>query len=396
MSSIEVKLGATNPSKMHINKGVRFTKISARGKQFESPYRIVNRNDLNAKSGIPTVESVFDQSPIFLYEESFNAHKINEFVSDSSVSSRLIDNMKNSFSHSQHAALNLFLPAWARKDSEVNEIYSSQRLRENFIYTSLRIQELLDLPLKSIPIVIPYEAGPYIDLDYVKKAIKKSGCSDEQLALVVDMKIKNIDTMRKILNEFTSGENNLSPFILFRHQPEEKAIQIYRLINELQNEEKTSYLFVDIEDRATSDSLSIAHLSELQWGEGFSQRFKPGFQTKTKEGSEKKELDPLELSFFRPDLGVVKFREMLGNDEILEKIQDTYFIDSLVDKLNTQDITNDLAKAASAYTRIHELFLSSKELKDSRSFLGSSTVDEYISEKWRLKNHFPPEAKPLF
>jgi hypothetical protein len=400
MSSIEVKLTTANQSDLRENTGVRFTRIEANGKQFGSPFRMINRNDLGAKSTIPALESIFEQSPVFIYEESFNIEKIKRLIEVNNVSSRLIDNMKHKFANSQHAALNLFLPAWSRDEKVVDELYNIPGLKEDFLYTSLRIQKLLDLPLKSVPIIVPYEASPSFSVDYVKNAIKKSGCSDEQLAIIIDMKIQNIETLKTIIKEFTGGENDLSPFILFRHQPEGKAIQAYRLINELQNEENTSYLFVDIENRELSDSLSTAHLSELQWGEGFAQRFKPLYPPKepTEGGVKKKEKkpDPLELSFFRTDLGVIKLREMLGEGDHLEKIHHGYYVDSLVDKLNSNSATEDMIKAASAYSRIHELHLSSSEFKKSRSFMNTSTVDDYIDDKWRLKNHLPRRSKPLF
>lgn len=383
---VRVNLESSIPSEALENKGVRITEVSARGIQFKSPYRIVNRNDLNAKSEIPSLERIFGDSPIFLFEEPFNSEGIKDFVSNSDASRKLFDRMERSFGQSQRAKLNLFLPAWNRNKKAVEELYSNHQLLENFVYSTLRMQKLLKMEILSVPIIIPYDAGPEISLDYIKKAIKKSDCNDDQLALVIDMKVKNSETIRRILNEFAGGENDLVPTILFRHQPESSAIPAYRVLNEMRDIEHSSFLFVDIEDRATKDSLSTAHEAELQWGEGYTTRFRGRFNPNF--GGVPRIPDPYELSFFRKDLGIMKMREILGNGENLEAIHQDYYIDSIVDRLNSHSAPPDIMKAASAYSKLHELHLSSNELKASRKFLRSSTVDDYINEKWRLRSHF--------
>ncbi len=152
--------------------------------------------------------------------------------------------------------------------------------------------------------------------------------------------------------------------------------------------ENRAIFFVDIEKRAYEDRLSEPHMSQFLWGDVYFYRYKSIF-TSSKESESKetqKKLDPNQIEFIRNTLELKKISEK-NEDDHIENIGNSKYSELLTEMINSSHIDSKYYKKINAYSKLHEIWFSSKEYNISKNIIRKGESKDYINNKNKLKSH---------
>ena len=367
--------GSTLPT-----NGVKRSVLSTRQGQITLPVKAVNRNDLNAKDSVPSINSISDVSSVFVYEEYFDYDGLNGFLNSNDQNSRLLERAQSAFDKMQYTNLSVFQPSIT--EGTTKKLYRNSERAKEFLNRMIDVQNFLECEIISLPVIVPLDASPGRSLKLLDFILEGANLGNKQLIPIVDMDYKNNRTFTNIVEKLSSLSNNLVPIVMLKHKKFKKRPVNFLSLRSYANDPNLAFFYSSIDSRGYDDFFSETHSSEFLWGDLFSYRFRQG-------GDSKKAPKPKtrDFEFYMRSLQVKSIYSILGDKESLEDPFNSIYSKRLTELINDNKIGSIEHATLSAYSRLHEHSLSNDELKKSNEFLKTSTARDYIEAKPKLKEH---------
>lgn len=360
----------------HTMLGARLGGIRIGSEVVETPTRAININELNAKSYVPEIPSLFSESPIFIYEKPFNLEEIVSFTSKNQSPRSVFEDAKSKFQLAQNALFKLFVTSVSQ--SSLADVYKNYDIHNAFLQNIITISSELKLNLISIPILFPHTKQKP-NLDYLDNLLKKD-TESHQYAMIVDMRIEDSSTFQYVIDKILSYDRSTIPIIMLKHQPETNAINNYRVLSDMADIDRLLF-FIDVDRRyyTQMDATSTIHGSEFIWADVVSLRYRQAGG-----GS----MDASGVRFFRSGLDVLRLSEIKGEGDAITPPYNTYYSKEYTAQINSGNYTDIGFQKLNSFARIHEVKFSTDELSKSRRFLKSSEARDYFGTKPILNKHF--------
>jgi hypothetical protein len=360
-----------------VKSGLRRVKISTNTGTIDYPTKAVNRNDLNAKNRVPEIDSIFDYSKIFVYEEYFNPERALKFHRDNEDVASLFSKIEETDILTRNCYLKIFQPS--QNPDNFNLLNKDRTIYENFLNALYNFQVTAGFDAITLPVLVGTKSTLQPDMQTLDYMLNKMNIGNSQIIPIVDLDYQDAETFQEIIRKITSLGNDLIPIVMLRHRKFKNSYWNYNAVKEFMNSEKTAFMYASINTREYDDTFSNTHSAEFLWGSIYSYRFRGGPHGKPKPKSETK--------FFRKNLDVKKAQEILGEHSKIETVGKSKYSNEITQIINNGLIDSIDHSTLNAFSRLHEHFLSNDELIKSIDFLKGSSVVDYANTKPKLKSH---------
>ena len=180
----------------------------------ETPARIVNRYDLNAKSNVGADIPLMRDSNVFMLEENINPQKLELIMNENGFLNKLLVSGKQIFNRVDKQNLKLFYPSFTKQCQPIFDKYSLKQ-KHDLIHFLCNTAKDLDLESLILPVIY--------DISEMSTDVSKSGL---QLIPSLDMKIKTAEFQNQVQKCIKIGCHNI-PLIAFQFATYAKANQAY-------------------------------------------------------------------------------------------------------------------------------------------------------------------------
>lgn len=335
---------------------------------FDSPLRIVTRNDLNAKDNLGANIPLTRERPIFIYEEYINEEIANNILSKNGYLSEMLNKIRPFLERTETSgALKLFYPKFTNDLLNI----SSERLMDILKF----IKDLVD-NINVDALVINYFNNDFINNSNkpIIPVLRIEG--DEGYKIVTNK-----------LNELIGESSQIIPFIGISYASYPRANLSYNFIRanlDRIHENKKGIITLDA-PRTTFQQLdkeiSALHYSSFIVSDLVSERF---YYSRGWKESALRIFDRRNLALpYAKDLESKELEDdttnYFPNDAELQKLYERFKSNQLSE--------SDITKKRGVYmSRVHENLASSKEYRIMVKEIRSNNLREYITSKGRLMN----------
>ena len=180
----------------------------------ETPARIVNRYDLNAKSSVGADIPLMQDSNVFMLQENINPEKLESIMNENGFLSKMLVSGKQIYNRIDKQNLKLFYPSFTQQCLTILDKYSQRQKCELIRFFCNAANEL---NLESLVLPVVY------DINEMSADVSKSGL---QLIPSLDMKIKTLDFQNQVQKCVKIGCQDI-PLIAFQFATYSKANRTY-------------------------------------------------------------------------------------------------------------------------------------------------------------------------
>ncbi|MGB9003872.1 MAG: hypothetical protein WCC52_08715 [Nitrosotalea sp.] len=374
MTQPRVKLKSTDDNSKY-GYPKRVIEIRTGKGDFQTPTRAITNHEYYQKVASATDITFDGKTSIFF--DRFTLKKLKAFLTEDKPFENLSKRLKVQTERSQHSYLNLALlkPSSTKddkKNSAVELLQSSKRIREKYIRMIIQLQRALSLD----PVVVPIMPLPEDDTKEMMREIK--GYLDSQNVSVIFF----FDLNRKLPALLNYAIKDLQlPIIGLNYKRYTSAVQSYEAIREYSNDDVAFVMANTTRADALNENISTMHYLPFLSNDIFSSFVPPPVMTE-------------EPQTYQDALSGIKLfsKKQLILEKMLEKQIDINQIMSEVERPNDHKIremltnynkgtTSDKTLAITrlrAFSKVHEAKSSLDEFVSLRKHIEERSTKDYV------------------
>jgi len=374
----------------------RHLRLEHHGSTFETPLRVLNNTDFNAKGNAPSTAVL--RSPVSGIFKNLNRKEVEQLLTLNTASERLItslDTFTQKMQYSDFIFASIQPPA-----SAITTTLSSDSVKDKFLRMVFKVQKEAGLESLTVPWL---RLSTEQTLEMYRRVDRES---DAEPIFMLDASAD--PRQLKTLSEYLTGliDTERIHMIGVRYRPVRKALASYDTMWEALRDKDVAVVLSEV-PRYEQDSanLSGAHMNQFVLGDILATKVSRS-HTDGKDGgaggsigvgaarlsirpekpSTVEELKEVLRFFDRRDLivrPVLNQSEAEWSSRVLSELNEPQLKLALE---NYKEAVNDPSKlkALNAFSRVHETVTSQKEFELSRRFVGKGEAAEYLEGKETL------------
>ena len=356
--------------------------------KIETPNRLVNRYDLNAKNEIGTDVPLTRISKSFMIQESLNPAKLYNVLTKNGFLGELLAKLQPIKNRIDSDSLNLLYPSLT---AESIDLLDTKKKKSDFIKFFCNVANQLGLESIVLPVI-----GDIIQMNTY---VAEQGL---QLIPVLNLREETMNFEKQLTACRPIGNHNV-PLIALKFAQYPKANKTYDLIMDnfdAIHEKHQGIMMVDAPRALYSDSnynVSAPHYGSFLTADLVVEGYTGGGGGNTKKSVRLFCKDDLITPKIQPNdnkFDVQTEKQVFENDPKLEEL----FEKIATDKLKEEDWKNNRPKYLS---RVHENIRTRSEFQTLHDNISSNSTNEYLKEKQDMntvvKKHLEPRSqKKLF
>ncbi len=355
---------------------------------FETPNRVVNRHDLNAKDEIGADIPLTRTSKSFIVEEIIDQEKLNRIVNENGYLDTMVTKT-NALAHRVDTSNSLvFLyPSLTNEAYEI--LNSSFRQYRDFLKFFCDVASYMNLETLLIPLI-----------GNLEDTLKMVQSRQLQLIPVLGLKTETKILTNQFLKCRTTGSNDI-PLIAFRFAPYTKANKGYDLVMDnldRLHEDGQATMLVNVPRNLDSGSLNVSAphygsfimadiVAEKYHGKGFNPTKRRSVRLFCRKDLVTPVIQPSHLTNRKLDLESEK--QVFSNDKKLQEL-----LERIVEnKTDEKDWSNNRPVYLS---RVHENVRTRDEFSVFQKNIDNNTTNDYLNEKKDMNNVVKNHLKNRF